>query len=337
MSKRVIIIGGGIAGMQTAITLHELGVSSLLIERDDRLGGKLNRWDRLFPSMTPAHEVLDDLHARLQRTGAEVRTATTVREIDNDGCGVTLDDGSRLEGDAVVVASGFDLFDARRKEEYGYGLYKNVVTTVDVEEMFKRGAIRTAQGEEPRTVVFLHCVGSRDEKVNQRHCSRVCCITGVKQAIEMKQMMPRAEIYNFYMDMRMFGPGYEELYRQAQLEYNIHFVRGRISEAAATIDGRIQIKAEDTLVGLPLRMKTDLLVLVVGMQAGRSNLEFSRSHGIELYPSHFIRPKDSFQGNVSSASDRLFYAGTVTAPKNIGESLNEAITAAHQVAQSLKS
>lgn len=146
----------------------------------------------------------------------------------------------------MVVTSGFDLFPAELKEEYGYKIYDNVYTTVDVERMFRNGGIRTADGRIPKTIAFLHCVGSRDEKVNQRHCSRVCCITGVKQAIEMKQAIPDAEVYSFYMDMRMFGPGYEELYRQAQQEFNIHFIRGRISEASQTIDNRVQIKAEDT-------------------------------------------------------------------------------------------
>lgn len=85
-------------------------------------------------------------------------------------------------------------------------------------------------GSRPKRIAFLHCVGSRDEKVCQQHCSKVCCITGVKQAMEMKQLFPDADVFNFYMDIRMFGPGYEEMYREAQQKYNIHFIRGRISE-----------------------------------------------------------------------------------------------------------
>ena len=136
--------------------------------------------------------------------------------------------------------------------------------------------------------------------------------------------------------MRMFGPGYEELYRQAQQEFNIHFVRGRISEASQTIDRRIQIKAEDTLIGLPLKMTVDMLVLIVGMKAGESNLRWSRCQGVDLYPSSFVKPKNLFTGGVDSDSKHIFYAGTVTAPKNIGESIDEGIAAAHHVAQCLK-
>lgn len=336
MGKKVIIIGGGVAGMQTAITLSKLGISPVIIEKEETIGGKLNRWDRLFPTMTPASEVLGSLRAQVDVSGAEILTSREVKEIGQEGKNVTLNDGTRLRSDAVVVASGFDLFPAELKEEYGYKIYDNVYTTVDVERMFRNGGIRMADGRTPKTIAFLHCVGSRDEKVNQRHCSRVCCITGVKQAIEMKQAIPDAEIYSFYMDMRMFGPGYEELYRQAQQEFNIHFIRGRISEASQTIDNRVQIKAEDTLIGLPLKMTVDMLVLIVGMKAGACNLQWSRCNGVDLYPSGFVKPKDQFTGSVDSGSPYIFYAGTITAPKNIGESINEAVAAAHRVAESLK-
>lgn len=335
MKKSVVIIGGGIAGMQAAITLDELGIDSIIIEKEAILGGKLNKWDRLFPTMTPAHEVLDSLRGSLSKTKTEVRTSTSVKSIEKEGKEVILGDGTKLDADAVVIASGFDIFPAGIKEEYGYEIYDNVFTTVDLEEMFKNGKVLTKEGIPPKTVAFLHCVGSRDEKVNQRHCSRVCCITGVKQAIELKQEYPTAEIYNFYMDMRMFGPGYEELYRQAQQDYNIHFVRGRISEASRTIDNKIQIKAEDTLIGRPMKMVVDMLVLVVGMKAGESNIAFSRCNGVALYPSSFIKPVNQFTGSVCSDSDSIFYAGTVTAPKNIGESINEAVAAAYKVAQTL--
>ena len=266
MGKRVIVVGGGIAGMQTALKLSAGGVSVLLLERDADLGGKLTGWHKLFPSFTPAHEVLDELRRRLAASDVEVRPRCEVAEVARDG--VMLSTGERLEADAVVVATGFTLFDARIKEEYGYGIYDNVYTTVDIERMLNEGRVALKDGTAPRRIAFLHCVGSRDEKVCQHHCSKVCCITGVKQAMELKEMFPAADVFNFYMDIRMFGPGYEEMYRDAQQRLNIHFVRGRISEASPTLDGRVQIKAEDTLTGRPLRMSVDMLVLIVGMQIG---------------------------------------------------------------------
>ena len=235
-----------------------------------------------------------------------------------------------------MVASGFTLFDATVKEEYGYGIYDNVITSADLERMFAEGRVGRSDGVRPKRIAFLHCVGSRDEKVCQQHCSRVCCITGVKQAIEMKRLFAEADVFNFYMDIRMFGPGYEEMYREAQQRYNIHFVRGRISEASPTIDNRIQIKAEDTLTGRPLRMSVDMLVLLIGMRANDSNLPFAEGAGLKRAASGFMSPRDMFLGNVRSNVEGIFYAGCVTAPKNIGETLNEGTAAADAAMEYLR-
>lgn len=329
---KVIVIGGGAAGMQAAATLRTQGIEPVIVEKEARLGGKLNRWHKLFPSLTPASEIVDALEKSVQ--GIETVCGTEVSDIDDTG--VSLTGGGRIEGDAVIVASGFEVFRAELKEEYGYGIYDNVFTSVDVENMLNEDRVSMAGGGVPKRIAFLHCVGSRDEKVGQRHCSKVCCITAVKQAMELKEMFPDSEVFNFYMDIRMFGPGYEEKYRQAQEDFNVHFVRGRISEAGETIDKRIQIKAEDTLVGRPVKMTVDMLILVVGMTAGQSNAGFARTHGVALQQSGFIAPRDPFCANVCSDAGNIFYAGTVTAPKNVGESINEGTAAALKAAEYLR-
>ena len=329
--KRVAVIGGGVAGMQTALRLAEQGVEPVIIEKEAELGGKLRGWHVLFPSFTPASEILTELRRRIAERGIEVMTRTEARG--SAAKGFSSPDGRMLACDSVVVCSGFTLFDASIKEEYGYGIYDNVFTTVDIERMLNEGRVAKADGSRPRRIAFLHCVGSRDEKVCQQHCSKVCCITGVKQAMEMRQMFPEADVFNFYMDIRMFGPGYEEMYREAQQKYNIHFIRGRISEASPMIDGRVQIKAEDTLTGRPLRMSVDMLILIVGMRANDDNAAFAEGAGLNRAPSGFMAPRDMFLGNVKSNVEGIFYAGTVTAPKNIGESLNEGTAAADAAAR----
>lgn len=331
---KVAVIGGGIAGMQTALRLRERGLEPIIFERDKELGGKVRNWHLLFPTFTEAEAVLLPLKSRVAREKIEVRLRSEVAEFDSTS--VTLSSGESIKCDAVVVCSGFTIFDARIKDEYGYGIYDNVFTSVDVERKFVDGEFDRWQGEEPERIAILHCVGSRDAKVCQHHCSKVCCITGVKQAIELKRRFPKADIFNFYMDIRMFGPGYEELYHTAQKEYGIHFVRGRISEASPLIDGRVQIKAEDTLTGRPLRMSVDMLILLVGMKANRENVHFAESADLRLSDSGFMRPKDHFLNNTLSHQEGIYYAGTVTAPKSIGEVLNEAIVAADNVAEYLK-
>ena len=331
MKKRIIVIGGGVAGMQTALRLAEQGVEPVIVEKEPELGGKLRGWHVLFPSFTPAEEILTALRRRVNESGIEVLTSAEVVSIAPRS--VQLADGRALTCDSVVVSTGFTLFDASIKEEYGYGVYDNVITSADLERMFNEGRVTKADGTAPRRIAFLHCVGSRDEKVCQQHCSKVCCVTGVKQAMEMKRLFPEADVFNFYMDIRMFGPGYEEMYREAQQKYNIHFVRGRISEASPTIEGRVQIKAEDTLTGRPLRMSVDMLVLLVGMRANDDNAALAAGAGLNRAPSGFMAPRDLFLENVCSNVDGIFYAGAVTAPKNIGETLNEGIAAADAAAR----
>lgn len=330
--KHTIIIGGGIAGMQCALTLSRQGVATTIIEKENDLGGKLRNWYVLFPTFTPADEVLSQMRHKLSTaTNVTIKTGCEATKITPTA--VTLATGEELKCDAVVIATGFTLFDARIKEEYGYGIYDNVVTSADLEQMFNQGEVKLSTGETPRRIAILHCVGSRDEKVCQRHCSKVCCVTGVKQAIELKRLFPTADVFNFYMDIRMFGPGYEEMYREAQQAYNVHFVRGRISEVSPTIDNRLQIKAEDTLTGRPLKLGVDMLVLLIGMRSNDLNATLEAESGLMCQPSGFMQPKDSFHGNVESGVEGIFYAGAVTAPKNVGESMNEGTTAAMAVVE----
>jgi len=277
--KRVAVIGGGVAGMQTALRLAEQGVEPVIIEKEAELGGKLRGWHVLFPSFTPASEILTELRRRIAERGIEVMTRTEARGFSREG--VQLPDGRMLACDSVVVCSGFTLFDASIKEEYGYGIYDNVFTTVDIERMLNEGRVARAEGGPPRPPPRPPPPPRPAPRRRQQHCSKVCCITGVKQAMEMRQMFPEADVFNFYMDIRMFGPGYEEMYREAQQKYNIHFIRGRISEASPMIDGRVQIKAEDTLTGRPLRMSVDMLILIVGMRANDDNAAFAEGAGLD--------------------------------------------------------
>ena len=321
--------------MQCASELLRQGVAVTIIEKGSELGGKIRNWHKLFPTFTPADEVLKEMLERLNSSpDLTLRMGCEAAKIEPEK--VTLTSGEEIACDSVVVATGFTLFDAKLKEEYGYGIYDNVVTSADLERMFNEGGVRLTTGAVPRRIAILHCVGSRDEKVCQRHCSKVCCVTGVKQAMELKRMFPDSDVFNFYMDIRMFGPGYEEMYREAQVDYNVHFVRGRISEVSPTFDSRLQIKAEDTLTGRPLKMAVDMLVLLVGMKSNALNDSLVAECGLKAQSSGFMQPVDSFLHNVQSNVEGIFYAGAVTAPKSVGESINEGTAAARAVVEWLE-
>ncbi|MCK7537711.1 MAG: hypothetical protein MZV63_45540 [Marinilabiliales bacterium] len=226
-----------------------------LMEKGQDPGGHLLQWHALFPDRRPADEVRGYLRKRIrQREYKCHHQYSVVEKIRHHGHDVVvnLSGGTEERADAVIIATGFDLFDARRKEEYGYGIYDNVITAAELEEMFNRRKVAKADGSVPSRIGFIHCVGSRDEKVNNNHCSKVCCVTAVKQAIEVRKMLPACEVFCFYMDMRMYGPYYEELYRESQEVHNVNYIRGKVSEASVNINNRLVIKVEDTLAGRPL-------------------------------------------------------------------------------------
>ena len=338
MKGTVIIIGGGPAGCEAAHQLAEKGCRVHLVEKNNETGGNLNNWYQLFPDRKEAESVRGYLRRRVSRPGVELHAGTEPRTTSRrpqGGFAVELTDGSLVEGDALLVATGFRTFDAARKEEYGYGIYENVITSVELENLFANHEVRTSRGEAPRRVGIIHCVGSRDEKVCNYHCSKVCCVTGVKQAIELREMLPEAEVFCFYMDMRMFGPGYEEMYREAQERHNIKFVRGRLSEAAENQEKQLQIKVEDTLVGRPLRMTLDLMVLLVGMEASEGSRKMASALGLELAPNGFIRPADPHWGTNLTGADGVFVAGSCTAPMSLTDTLADARSAADSITEYL--
>ncbi len=336
MTKKVVIIGGGIAGMEAASVLSRMDIEVLLIEKKQQLGGHVSQWDHLFPNFRQASEITRSLINDLQNKNIKICTNTDVEGISKKAgkFEVKTSQHQNFKVDSILLATGFDLFDARRKEEYGYGIYENVITSVDLEKKLKENNVLTvASGRVPKRIAIIHCVGSRDEKSGFFHCSRVCCITAVKQAIEIRQKLPNAEIFCFYMDLRMYGKGFEEIYREAQEIWGIQFIRGRLSEAAENIDGSLQIKSEDTLSGRPLKMNVDLMILMIGMVPSESTTLMSKMLGIHLSKDGFIAHDDvQLENNITNMAG-IYTAGTVTAPMAISDTIADARSAALKIAE----
>ena len=286
-------------------------------------------WDRLFPEGVEARKVLKELTSDLKGvkyfTEAQIDSITKSRK----GYTVNVSSGMTFESRALVLTTGFKLFPAEKKEEYGYNIYDRVITNADLEQYFRTR--KDPRIQNPKTIGFVHCVGSRDEKACNRQCSKVCCATAVKQASEIKELFPDAIVYCFYMDLRMFGRSYEDMYLTAQKKYGVRFIRGRVSEVSEDIDGKVFIKAEDTLLGKPLKMKLDLLVLMTGIVSNESNARLSEMLDIPTGEDGFYTPKDTILEPTRAKDNGLFMAGTCTGPKTIPETISEARATAIQV------
>ena len=327
--KKVAIIGAGPAGIEAASVLAKQGVQVTLFEKSESPLKNIQDKAFLFPNFQTAQEIADDLSGKLLTDGITTALGTDISDIRWQGSEWKLFDakGQTYVADAILVSTGYQVFDAHRKEELGYGIYKGVITSLDMEQMIKHGKILNANGDEPKRITFLQCVGSRDEKSGNHYCSKICCVTAVKQAIEVRKQLPKCDASVFYMDLRMWGQGFEEMYRAAQEKYGVNFIRGRISEAAGTFDGRVQLKSEDTLMGLPLKMTTDLLVLMVGMEASCGTKILGKACDISGEYG-FLRTVTPHLYDNETGRPGLFAAGTCKRPMTIWDSVNDARSAA---------
>ena len=338
MSKHIVVIGAGVAGMEAAGRLAKSGFDVTVLEKESTSGGHLNDWYKLFPDRRDSSEVKEYLENLASSERIKFLTGTTIEKFNKKGSSYSLitSNGENLHADAVIVSTGFDLFKSSRKEEYGYGIYDNVITSADLEKMFRNDKIILNSGSAPKTIGIVHCVGSRDEKVGNLYCSKLCCVTAVKQAIEIRENLPESNVFCFYMDMRMGGAHYEELYREAQEKWGVNFIRGKVSEASENIDGKLIVKVEDTLAGRPLRMEIDMLVLMAGMEISEGGKKLAGIAGLNTGENRFFAATDHHYGSNISNLNGVFYAGTCTAPMNVTETISHARAAVAEVQDYLR-
>ena len=331
MVKKVLVIGGGIAGMEGATYLKSMGYDVTLIEKSNQLGGRLLKWKKIFPNMTSGKDVVNFLQQGIDLSGVNVILNSEIVGVSSNNNIYTfkLSDERTIVADAVIIATGYDPFDAKLKEEYGYGIYENVMTSLDLEELIFDGRpLVTSTGKVPKKIGFVHCVGSRDEKVGNLYCSKVCCVTAVKQAIEVKEILKDVDVFCFYMDMRMYGMHFETLYREAQEKWGVNFIRGRLSESCENIDKSVVVKVEDTLAGRPLKMNVDLLVLMVGMTPSKGTKDIGKMLGVKFGVNGFLKSVDQHMLNTNSDVPGVFFAGTCVAPRPINNTFVDARSAA---------
>jgi heterodisulfide reductase subunit A len=245
------------------------------------------------------------------------------------------DEVREVEVGSIILASGFKTFDPRRIPAYGYGRYPNIITAMEFERMVNAsgptgGKVLKTDGEEPKSVGIIHCVGSRDENYHP-YCSRVCCMYSLKFAHLLKEKTGAA-VYDFYIDMRCFGKGYEEFYHRL-LEEGTRFVRGRVSEINTLAltekeEGKLIIRVEDTLLGAVRRIPVDMAILAVGLEPGLDHNQVAKTFNISCSQDTFFLERHPKLAPSSSFSDGIFLAGTCQGPKDIPDTVAQAGAAA---------
>lgn len=339
VDRSVVVIGGGIAGLESALELAESGYRVTLLEKDERLGGRLasNKGIHLYPEGKPASLLIEERVRLLSEKGVEVLTSAELKGVSGFVGNFDLRVESRgaeksLRAGALVLASGAELY--RPKGDFGYGRLANVYTSLEWEKLLAGNGERLCG---LRSVAFIQCVGSRGPKGNPG-CSRYCCPTTVKQALALRGKGIEAAV--FYRDLRMVGPGAEALYRKARAAGVLFSRFDPPEEPCVVSDGgggkAAFIESRDVLLGQPIELAVDAVVLAVGLVPKEPDASLLATL-LKLPRSEdgFFMERQAALGPVESTSRGVFLCGTVLGPREVLESMAQASAAAAKAASLL--
>lgn len=419
VEKKVLIIGGGISGIQAAIDVAFAGYPVVLVEREPSIGGRMAMFDKTFPTLDCAACILtpkmvqaaqDDnitlyTHSEVEEVSGHVGSFVVKirkkgRSVDMDactGCGVCYEkcpskvpsefdmglgvrkaiyvpfpqavpnipiidrdhcvyyqkgkckacekfcpsQAIRFDQEdeiieekfgAIIVATGFGLFDYSVYGEYGYGKYKDVITGLHFERMVNASGptqgkvIRPSDGQEANDVVFIQCVGSRDEAKGLPYCSRLCCMYTAKHALLLKEHNPNSQAYVFYMDIRAAGKLYEEFVKRVQNDYGAMYLRGRVSKIFEK-NGKLVVKGADTLSGAQIEITADLVVLATALVAQPDATSIAQMLSIPYDKNNLFTEAHPKLAPVETVTTGVFLTGACQSPKDVPDSVATASAA----------
>jgi len=350
INKTVLVIGGGVTGMTAAKEVANAGYNAIIVEKEAQLGGFMNKMHKKLPMSWPYANLEDTgVDAKIQEVTSDsnikVYTSAEVDKIAGQPgqYKVTIKNGSgEIEEDAgsVIMATGWKPYDASKLETYGYGQYANVITNVQMEEMAASGQLnRPSDGKPAKNVAFIQCAGQRDEE-HLPYCSSVCCLTSLKQAKYVREADKNAKAYVFYKDMRTPGT-YELFYKSAQDDEGIFMTKGNVNNIAEDASGNIVLDVEDTLLGGPISVTVDMLVLATGMVPTTAdeavlNLDYRQGPGLpDLELSNGFADSNFICFPYETRRTGVYAAGAVKMPQTISDSVEDATGAALKAIQVL--
>ena len=425
VNPAVMVVGGGIAGIEAALKLSATGKKVYLVEKKPSIGGHMAMFDKTFPTLdcaacilTPkmsaagkdpniemlAYSEVEEVEGYVGNFKVKVRKKARFVNTDTcTGCGACIeacvvrkvpsefdqglgkrsavyipfpqavplratidaancltlkgkkckqpcitacgpgaidfeqqDEVVDLEVGAIIMATGFELWEPDQDPRYGYGKLDNVISSLEFERISNAsgptgGHIVCKNGEAPKSVAILHCIGSRDMN-HQEYCSRVCCMYSLKFSHLIKEHLPDTEVYELYIDMRCYGKGYEEFYRRL-MDEGVHMVRGRAAEVTDLAmspeeEGRLIVKTEDTLLGIVRRIPADMVILSSGLSPAKDAKEVSQIFGFGCSGNGFFLERHPKLEPVSTVTDGIFIAGCCQYPKDIPDTVAQAGAAA---------
>ena len=363
--KRGLVIGGGIAGLQAALDIAQAGYPVVLVERAGQLGGRMAELSGLYLNLEGGADPLrKKIEAVLSHPNIQVLTQSEVISVGGyvgnfavqveKHNGVAPHEGGPQEivrsvpssasssqcftfdVGAIVVATGYDLYDKRKLGEYGGGRYPDVIDGLQFEAMLRPDGptggriLRPSDGQVPKEVVWVQCAGSRDPELHMPHCSKVCCMYVAKQATLYKQRVPDGQATVFYIDIRSQGKGYEEFVQRAMEKYRVLYVRGKASKVFQE-NGRVMVWGVDTLTGLPVDVEADLVVLATATVAREGAVELGQCLHVSVDEHGFFSEAHPKLRPVESLTAGVFLAGAAQFPKDIPETVAQASGAAAKV------
>ncbi len=333
VAPSALVIGGGVSGMTAALSLANQGFKVRIVEKESELGGMLRHLHKLYPTMQDASEGISCIVNKLKSNeNIEVLTSTVVKQVKGfiGNFEVTVQKGNgetaSFGAGTIIVATGAVNFEPAGM--YGYKQFDNVITQLQLEQLLKTGQLK-----KPEKVVMIQCVGAREEK-GRTYCSRICCMTALKNALLIKELHPESEVYILFRDLETYGREYEKYYSDARGKF-IQFVKYSLEkppEVTSWRDRKLMIRFYDASLESKIEIDADLIVLSTPLVPQDNAKEISQILKVPLGSDGFFFEAHVKLRPIDFATDGIYVCGTSHSPKDTAESVTQALGVASRAA-----